>query len=110
MNNTSESIQLNKPSLINDRSVKTIINWTPEPGVNLGTRIEYKVLTPTGEKGMALSQDIIICLKGYPSEYGSDGVSLTQTIMIQGFIFMKMTWFTVSASLPFMMREAAVIL
>jgi hypothetical protein len=66
MNNTNESIQLNKPSLINDRSVKTIINWTPEPGVNLGTRIEYKVLTPTGEKGMALSQDINYLFKRIP--------------------------------------------
>jgi hypothetical protein len=58
MTNTDERLHINKPSVITDRSIKLIIKYVPEDNLNLNTRIEYKVLSPTIKAGLVLSQDI----------------------------------------------------
>lgn len=65
LNNTG-SEQMNKLSVINNRSVKTIIKYSPDEFINLGTRVEYKVISPSGSKGMVLSQDFNYDFKRVP--------------------------------------------
>jgi hypothetical protein len=66
MINSSENVKIKKPEIINSRSIKTIVKYTPEAGMNLRTRIEYKILAPSGKRGLALSQDVNFVLKRLP--------------------------------------------
>jgi hypothetical protein len=66
MINTGASIRINKPSIINSRSIKTIINYLPGEYIDLGTRIEYKVLSPTEKTGVVLLQDINFSFRRAP--------------------------------------------
>ena len=66
MLNGTKSEQLNKPSKINSRSVKTIIKYSPDDFINLGTRLEFKVVSPSGSKGLVLSQDFNYDFKRAP--------------------------------------------
>jgi hypothetical protein len=57
MLNEESDNHINKPVVRNNRSLKTIIKYSPGPQINLGTRMEYKALSMRGEQGMILSQD-----------------------------------------------------
>ena len=93
------------------RSIKGSVRYSLYDNLTLGTRIDYKIVDPSGSKGMLLLQDINYRFRSDP------GFIMVQVIVfsiqmtgIQEFIPMKMICFTVSVFLLCQEKEAGAIL
>lgn len=66
MSNEQESIGIAKQGKIISRAVRCSAKYSPAEGLTFGTRLDFKVISPSGSKGILLLQDLNYRLRTMP--------------------------------------------